>query len=184
MNVMHKTTRIGIIAFFIMVAGAATVFTMKKDPVEQKSPNTQTPSTLNDTEGQQSATNRQQGGAAGEDDFDRNITVSVGSQRYEATLADNETARAFHGKLPLTVTMNDVNGNEKAYDLPDALPSNHANPGRVNDGDLMLYGSRTLVLFYETFATPYTYTRIGHLNDPADLVSVLGSGDAEVTFEP
>jgi hypothetical protein len=47
----------------------------------------------------------------------------------------------------------------------------------------MLYGSSTLVLFYESFTTTYRYTKIGQVDDPAGLKVALGSGNVAVTFE-
>lgn len=47
----------------------------------------------------------------------------------------------------------------------------------------MLYGSRTLVLFYETFSSSYSYTRIGVVDDVSGYVSALGSGNVTVSFE-
>lgn len=113
----------------------------------------------------------------------RTITITVGSERFTATLADNPTAQAFAELLPLTLNMNDVNNNEKAYDLENNLPTNASNPGRIQNGDIMLYGSNTLVLFYESFDTSNTYTRIGSVDNPAGLSEALGSGNARVTFQ-
>lgn len=110
------------------------------------------------------------------------ITVSIGTGQFSATLADTETARAFADRLPLTLDMADVNGNEKAFELADALPADAANPGTIASGDLMLYGSDTIVLFYESFDTSYAYTRIGRLDAPDGLAEVLGAGDVTVTF--
>jgi len=77
------------------------------------------------------------------------INIRVGAKTFAATLADNNTAKAFQKLLPLTISMTDLNRNEKYYDLPDNLPVNSSNPGTIRNGDLMLYGSKTLVLFYQ-----------------------------------
>jgi hypothetical protein len=43
----------------------------------------------------------------------------------------------------------------------------------------MLFGDNWLVLFYKSFDTPYSYTKIGHINNIAD----LGNDDIKVRFE-
>ena len=53
----------------------------------------------------------------------------------------------------------------------------------INAGDLMLYGSNCLVIFYESFSTSYSYTKIGHIDNPEGLAETLGSGNIKVTFE-
>jgi hypothetical protein len=79
--------------------------------------------------------------------------------------------------------MIELNGNEKYFDLSHHLPANASNPVTIQNGDLMLYGSNTLVLFYKTFSTSYSYTRIGRLENPAGLATALGAGNATVIFE-
>ena len=49
-------------------------------------------------------------------------------------------------------------------------------------GDLMLYGNNCIVLFYKSFSTQYSYTRIGHINDISGLESAVGSGSVQVRF--
>ena len=44
------------------------------------------------------------------------------------------------------------------------------------------YGKDTLVLFYVTFNSPYSYTRLGKVDEAEALAAVLGQGDARVTF--
>ena len=110
------------------------------------------------------------------------MLVVVNNKTFTATLADNATAEAFKALLPLTLDMTELNGNEKYNYLSTSLPKNAVNPGTIHAGDIMLYGSSCVVLFYETFATSYTYTRIGAVDDPTELAQALGSGNVTVRF--
>lgn len=116
-------------------------------------------------------------------DMNTNIFIKAGNQTFTASLADNPTAAAFRALLPLKLNMTELNNNEKYADLDKNLPTNASRPSSIQAGDLMLYGSRTLVLFYQTFSTNYTYTRIGQVVDPAGLAKALGKGDVLVTIE-
>ena len=111
------------------------------------------------------------------------MRLKIGNSTFTATLYDNATVLAFKSLLPLTANMVELNGNEKFVDLPRSLPANASNPGTIQNGDLMLYGSSTLVLFYKTFSTSYTYTKLGRIDDVTGLEAALGSGKVTVTFE-
>ncbi|QJW89685.1 hypothetical protein HNV11_09970 [Spirosoma taeanense] len=111
------------------------------------------------------------------------MRIRVGSSTFTATLYDNATATAFKARLPMTVRMTELNGNEKYVDLSGNLPVNVSNPGTIQNGDLMLYGANTLVLFYKAFSTSYRYTKLGRINDTTGLAATLGSGSVTVTFE-
>ncbi|HIZ33164.1 MAG TPA: hypothetical protein H9814_06425 [Candidatus Bacteroides merdigallinarum] len=78
----------------------------------------------------------------------RNITITVNGTPFTATLEDNEAGRAFAALLPLTLDMNEMNGNEKYHYLDESLPTESYRPGTIQTGDLMLYGSSCVVLFY------------------------------------
>ena len=111
------------------------------------------------------------------------INIIVGSKTFTATLADSETGEAFAALLPLSVTMNELNGNEKYNYLSSSLPTDAYRPGTIHAGDLMLYGNNCVVLFYETFNSSYSYTRLGAIDNPSGLAAALGSGDVSVRFE-
>ncbi len=111
------------------------------------------------------------------------INIIIGSKAFTATLADTETGEAFAALLPLTVTMNELNGNEKYHYLNSSLPTAAYQPGTIHAGDLMLYGNNCVVLFYETFNSSYSYTRIGAIDNPSGLAAALGSGNVSVRFE-
>jgi hypothetical protein len=108
--------------------------------------------------------------------------MTVGERRFAITLADNATARAFAGMLPLALDMTELNGNEKYARLAKPLATDASEPGTIRNGDLMLYGKDTLVVFYLTFASSYSYTRLGRVDDPSGLASALGSQSVRVVF--
>jgi len=113
---------------------------------------------------------------------DTRMWMTIGERRFAITLADNATARAFMARLPLTLEMADLNGNEKHADLPEALPMDASRPGTIRSGDLMLYGSNTIVVFYDTFRSSYPYTRLGRIDEASGMVEVLGRGTIRISF--
>ena len=111
------------------------------------------------------------------------IHITIGGKTFDATLYDNETARTFAESLPMTVNMSELNGNEKYYYMPDSLSMRSETPGQIQAGDLMLFGSDCLVLFYGTFSTSYSYTPLGRIDNAEGLAEAVGRGSVEVTFE-
>lgn len=108
--------------------------------------------------------------------------MTVGDKRFAITLDDNESTRALAQLLPLTLDMTELNANEKYASLPQRLPARAARPGTIHNGDLMLYGNETLVIFYQTFESTYAYTRLGRVDSPDQLVETLGKGNVSIHF--
>lgn len=110
------------------------------------------------------------------------ITLTIGGQSFTAKMEQNSTAEAFRALLPLTLEMQELNGNEKYHYLPQSLPTNRTHVDTIHAGDIMLYGDNCVVVFYETFTTTYQYTPIGHITSPEGLKEALGSGTTKVLF--
>jgi len=108
-------------------------------------------------------------GAKSDSSMSNNITIRIGDKAFTATLSDNATAAALKKLLPVSITMTELNGNEKYFRLPTSVPTQESRPSSIQTGDLMLYGSNTLVLFYKSFPTTYSYTRIGRKDGTARL---------------
>ena len=111
------------------------------------------------------------------------IEIQAGGQTFTAVLSDSPSGRALAEQLPMSVTMRELNGNEKFYDLPEELPTDTKEISSIHAGDLMLYGPDCLVLFYKDFKTTYSYTKLGRVEDTAGLAEALGRGNVQVTFQ-
>ena len=110
------------------------------------------------------------------------INVKIKDKEYKLKLYDNQTAKDFLTLLPLTVNMNDLNSNEKYYNLSKNLTTKTENIGSIKTGDFLLYGNNCIVLFYESFRTSYSYTRLGYIENTEGLKEALGRGNVEITF--
>ena len=111
------------------------------------------------------------------------MQMKIGNKEYSVVLQDNNTTKALQEILPMTVKMSEFNGNEKYYHFRETLPSKPEHIGQIKTGDIMLFGDDCLVVFYKDFKTTYSYTRIGHIENAADLEQMLGRGSVTVTFE-
>ena len=108
--------------------------------------------------------------------------IAAGQRTWALELEDNPSADAL-GELVsagLSLDMAELNGNEKYAYLDEPLPSDPEAVGRIEAGDVMLYGGSCLVIFYRSFDTQYAYTRLGRILNPGGLADELGGGDAHV----
>ena len=122
--------------------------------------------------------NGQQNG--NEDNQSMTIKITAGGKTFTADIEDSETGKAFLAKLPLSLDMSELNGNEK-YCYGVDLPRSDKHYDSIAAGDLMLYSGNCVVLFYGS-AGGYSYTRIGQLTSTDGLKEALGTGNISVTF--
>ena len=110
------------------------------------------------------------------------INIILGGKTFVAEIENTETGRAFVNRLPMTLDMSELNGNEKYHYLSEALPTNAQYYSTIEPGDLMLYGNTCVVLFYGK-AGGYSYTQLGKLKQTDGLTAAVGRGNVSVTFE-
>ena len=107
------------------------------------------------------------------------MKITINNKEYTINLEDNETVKELVSLLPLELNMSELNGNEKYVYLDESLPTNSYNPKHINSGDIMLFGDNCLVIFYDSFNTSYSYTKIGHI----DNLPNLGNGSIKVVID-
>ena len=107
------------------------------------------------------------------------VKILIDNKEYIINLENNNTVKTFLNTLPLELDMSELNGNEKYVYLDNTLPTNSYSPKHINVGDVMLFGNNCLVLFYKSFDTSYSYTKIGHI----DNLPNLESGNIKVKIE-
>ncbi len=110
------------------------------------------------------------------------IHIEIEGVSYTVLLEDNDTSKELVEKLPFTLTMSELNGNEFYFYFADSFPNNAISVGEIHTGDLMLYGDDCLVLFYEDFSTSYRYTKIGSVIDADNLKDLAGKESITVVF--
>jgi hypothetical protein len=140
-------------------------------------------SSMDPNNNSQSGTDNTEPDRSDADSSGNRLKIIIGTRTFSATLVSNPTVTAFKARLPMTVHMTELNGNEKLYNFSKGLPTNASNPRNIATGDLLLYGSTTLVLFYESFTTSYSYTRIGKIDNPTGLAAAVGTGSVSIRFE-
>ena len=108
--------------------------------------------------------------------------IKIKDKEYQIELESNETASQIKSKLPFTISMINLNGNEVYYNFDESFKTNQQSVGTINQGDIYLYRDNCLVLFYKTFTTTYTYTKIGKIINPEGLDTLIGSDNVEVMW--
>lgn len=117
-----------------------------------------------------------------ETDMKMNINININGTDFDVILEGNETSKELLDKLPLNITMSELNGNEKYYYFDDTFKTNSIDVKNVSAGDIMLYGDNCLVLFYDNFATSYRYTKIGQIENASNLKDIVGKDNIDVSI--
>ena len=112
------------------------------------------------------------------------VKVTVGDQTFTAELYDNPTAHDLAAQLPLTLTMDDLNGLEKTGPLPRALTTHGAPRGSDPEPNEIGYYTpgHDLVLYYGDVGYYNGIIRIGRFDTAIDAIAGQPDG-ISVTVE-
>ena len=110
------------------------------------------------------------------------MKLEIGNYAFQVDLEKNVTVAELLKLLPLEINMNELNGNEKYYSLDSRLPTNVQRINQIKAGDIMLWQDNCLVIFYKSFSTSYSYTKIGHIKDTTHLLAAVGAGNVQVKW--
>ena len=106
------------------------------------------------------------------------MKVTIGDTEYELVLENNLSAMDLLSISPLEIDMEDLNNNEKYYYLSYSLSDSDGYNGEIKKGDVLLYQSNCIVIFYEDFDTDNNYIKLGHING----LESLSDGTVKVIF--
>ncbi len=108
--------------------------------------------------------------------------LTLGATRLNADLLDTDSVHWLLDKS-YPVEMSPLNGNELYHYFEGCIPGHSEAVGSIEAGDVMLFGNDCLVVFYESFATPYSYTRLGRIKDTKGLKKAVMEGNFRLTLE-
>ena len=119
-----------------------------------------------------------------ETEENKEMRMKIGSTLVQVVWEENEAVDALREivkEAPLTVSMTMYGGFEQVGPLGVTLPSNDVDTV-TEAGDIVLYNSSMMVVFYGTNSWPYT--RLGHVADKSaeEMSELLSNGDVKITL--
>ncbi len=115
---------------------------------------------------------------------EKTLKMKIGEHPVEVVWENNEAAEAlkeFAKDGPVTIQMSMYGGFEQVGSIGKTLPSKDVQT-YTSPGDLVLYQSSRLVVFYGT--NSWAYTRLGRITGQTEeqLEALLGNGDVVITL--
>ena len=106
------------------------------------------------------------------------LTLQIDGRIIPVTWEENESTAELKrqaAKSSITILLSPYGGFEQVGSLGREYPSSDVRQ-TAESGDIMLYASSNVVLFYGSNA--WAYTKLGHIDLPADEMTALLGGDA------
>ncbi len=112
------------------------------------------------------------------------LQMMIGEAKVNVSWEDNDSVAALKAlckDAPLTIQMSEYGGFEQVGPIGTRLPSADVQT-RTFAGDIVLYSSSQIVVFYGS--NSWAYTRLGHIidQDASGMAALLGGGDVTITI--
>lgn len=110
------------------------------------------------------------------------LTLKINDIEVDVIWTDNDSVKALKNlaKDGLTINMSKYGGFEQVGSIGSTLPSSDTRI-TTNPGDIVLYSSNQIVIFYDS--NTWSYTKIGHINlSKSELTDLLGDEDVVITL--
>ena len=110
------------------------------------------------------------------------LTLKINDIEVDVIWTDNDSVRALQNlaKDGLTINMSKYGGFEQVGSIGSTLPSSDTRI-TTNPGDIVLYSSNQIVIFYDS--NTWSYTKLWHINlSKSELIDLLGNEDVVITL--
>ena len=111
------------------------------------------------------------------------LTLKIHDIEVDVIWTDNDSVKALKNlaKDGLTINMSKYGGFEQVGSIGSTLPSSDTRI-TTNPGDIILYSSNQIVMFYDS--NTWSYTKLGHINlSKSELIDLLGDEDVVITID-
>ena len=110
------------------------------------------------------------------------LSLKINDIEVDVIWTDNNSVKALKNlaKDGLTINMSKYGGFEQVGSIGSTLPSSDTRI-TTSPGDIVLYSSNQIVLFYDS--NTWSYTKLGHINlSKSELTDLLGDEDVVITI--
>ena len=119
-----------------------------------------------------------------EDDeiMNKTLSLKIGNNEVDVNWLDNDSVTALKqlAKDGITIEMHMYGGFEQVGSLGTSITSADTRI-TTSPGDIVLYSSNQIVIFYDS--NTWAYTKLGHINlSKSELTDLLGDGDVTITI--
>ena len=112
---------------------------------------------------------------------DQTMKLSVDNTKLDITWEDNASVKALNELGELTISMHRYSDFEQVGPIGHTIVSNDVQM-TTNPGDIVLYSSNQLVIFFGS--NSWSYTKLGHINmNQNELNNLLNKENVTVTIE-